>query len=133
MNHRIARLIFGFGVGLFVAVLAYRWAVDPAPRAQRELEESAVAASRGLLTETLAIGALEIVDPLAPDRKVGKTYVYRAGDAWEVSGYYRRDDNDLWHPYLVKLDASLALQHLKIADSSLLDRDNEAAILEVLP
>lgn len=133
MNHRIARLLFGFTVGLLVAFLAYRWAVDPAPRVQRELEESAVAAARGLLINTLAIGDLEMVDPLAPNRKVGKTYVYREGESWQVSGYYRRDEKDLWHPYLATLDGSLALQHLKISDANLLDRHNETSVLEVLP
>lgn len=133
MNHRIARLLFGFTVGLLVAFLAYRWVVDPAPRVQRELEESAVAAARGLLINTLAIGDLEMVDPLAPNRKVGKTYVYREGESWQVSGYYRRDEKDLWHPYLATLDGSLTLQHLKISDANLLDRHNEASVLEVLP
>jgi len=91
-----------------------------------------VLASRVLLQTTLAIGSLQVVDPLAPDRVVGKTYVYPAGTAWEVSGFYRRNAQDLWHPYLLTLDASLGLLHLKISDSALLDRNGEAQ-LEVLP
>ena len=133
MNHRIGRIVFSLGIGLIVAIFAYRWIVDPAPRAERVLQESVVAISRDLLVEKLAIGDIEIVDAIAPDRKVGKTYVYRADQGWEVSGYYRRSENDLWHPYLMLLDGSTALIHLKISDGALLDRATDDTALEVLP
>ena len=80
VNHRIARLVFGFGIGLLVAYFSFQWITNPAPRAERKLEETAVAAARQQLERTLAIGAIEIVDPLAPNRKIGKSYVYRADD-----------------------------------------------------
>ncbi len=89
-------------------------------------------ASRDWLESTLDIGQLVIVDPVSPDRKVGKVYVYPAGDRWEVSGFYRRDKNDLWHPYLITLDAALALKHMKVSDTALLQRTGEG-LLEVLP
>lgn len=133
MNHRIGRIVFSLGIGLIVAIFAYRWIVDPAPRAERELQESVVATSRDLLVEKLAIGDIEIVDAIAPDRKIGKTYVYRANEGWELSGFYRRNENDLWHPYLMLLDNSAALIHLKISDGALLDRASDDAVLEVLP
>ena len=116
MNHRAGRFIFAIVVGLLVAVFAYRWVIDPAPRAERALEESVVASSRVTLAATLAVGELEIVDALAPNRKVGKTYVYPNGDGWEVSGYYRRSADDLWHPYLMSLNSSIELVHLKVQD-----------------
>ena len=97
------------------------------------MQESVVATSRDLLVEKLAIGDIEIVDAIAPDRKVGKTYVYRADQGWEVSGYYRRSENDLWHPYLMLLDGSTSLIHLKISDGALLDRATDDTALEVLP
>jgi hypothetical protein len=133
MNHRIGRIVFSLGIGLIVAIFAYRWIVDPAPRAERELQESVVATSRDLLVEKLAIGDIEIVDAIAPDRKIGKTYVYRANQGWELSGFYRRNENDLWHPYLMLLDNSAALIHLKVSDGALLDRASDDAALEVLP
>lgn len=133
MNHRVARLIFGFGVGLLVAVLAYRWISDPAPRAARQLEESVVQVARLHLQEKLALGVIEIVDPLAPDRKIGKSYVYRAADGWEVSGYYRRGEGDRWHPFLMSLDASPSITHLKVQDAALVERASEDAMLEALP
>lgn len=133
MNHRIGRLVFGFGVGILLAFLAFRWASDPAPRLERQLQESVVASARFFLQETLAIGELEIVDPLAPDRKVGKTYVYRAGEGWEVSGFYRRDETDAWHPYLASLDGKQGLLLLKVSDTALLHRQGESPLLEILP
>jgi hypothetical protein len=133
MNHRVGRLVFGFSVGLIIAVLSYRWIADTGPRIERQEQERVVVASREHLHATLDLGQLELVDPLSPDRVVGKAYVYPAGDGWEVSGFYRRDDQDLWHPYLVTLDASTKLTHLKISDTPLLDRSGEAGVLEVLP
>ena len=133
MNHRIARLAFGLGVGLLVAFMAFKWITNPEPRAERQLEETVVAMSRQHIEETLANAGVELVDPLSPDRKVGKTYVYRAGDGWEVSGYYRRDENDRWHPYLMSLDASHAMTHLKVQDSMLRESAEHNELLEVLP
>ncbi len=132
MNHRIGRLVFGFAVGFLFAFLAYRWVADTSPSSERAEQERVVLASRAVLQSTLDIGPLELVDPLQPDRVVGKAYVYPAGRGWEVSGFYRRSAQDLWHPYLVTLDASLELLHLKISDTALLGRNGEAK-LEVLP
>ena len=91
--------------------------------------------SREVLQAIVAAPTLDIVDPLAPDRKVGKAYIYRAGTAWEVSGYYRRDDNDLWHPYLMSLDSELNLIVLKISDQDpdLVERGKQDDSLDVLP
>jgi hypothetical protein len=132
VNHRVGRLVFGFATGLLVAFLSYRWIADTGPRIERAEQERVVLASRALLQETLQIGELELVDPLAPDRVVGKAYVYPADAGWEVSGFYRRNAQDLWHPYLLSLNASMQLTKLKISDTALLHRDG-AGLLEVLP
>jgi len=134
MQQRKGGLIFAFGVGLLVAVLSYRWLVDPQPREERQREESVVLESRGLLQDIIASGQLEIVDPLSPDRKVGKVYIYPEGEGWAVSGYYRRSDTDLWHPYLLSLDENLALLHLKLSDQdqALIDRGTSDSRLEVM-
>ena len=133
VNHRTGRLLFGFGIGLLVAYLSFQWITNPAPRAERKLEETAVAAARQQLERTLAIGAIEIVDPLAPNRKIGKSYVYRADDGWEISGYYRRGEGDRWHPYLMVLDPSLVIVNLKIQDAGLVERAGDDPLLDTVP
>lgn len=133
MNHKIGRLVFGFGVGILVAFLAFRWISDPAPRAERALQESVVITARQVLQNALALGEIETVDPLAPNRKVGKSYVYRTNAGWEISGFYRRDEEDRWHAFLMLLDESNALNRLKVQDADLLDRAQGDALLEAIP
>ena len=117
MNQRVRSIIFGIVVGLIVATLSYQWIMNPDRREQRAEEERVVAVSRTLLIGKLAMGDIELVDPLEPQRKVGKVYIYPLANGWEISGYYRRNDNDLWHPYLLTLSTSLSLTSLKIKDS----------------
>lgn len=119
MNHRVGRNLFALAVGLAVAILAFQWITDPLPRAQRQSEEQAVLASRDLLVAAIGAGELEIVDPLAPDREVGKVYVYAEEPGWAVSGFYRREADDLWHPYLIHLDTGLDLHAFKADDDEL--------------
>jgi hypothetical protein len=133
MNHRIGQWVFGISVGLLVALFAYRWITDPVPRAERELEESVVAAARTQLESALEISSIDLVDPLAPDRKVGKAYVYRAGEGWQVSGYYRRGEEDSWHPFLMTLDASHVMTHLRIKDDKFIGGATSNPAIEVLP
>ena len=132
MNHDVGRVVFAIAVGLLVATLSYRWIMNTGPRTERLQEERVVMESRELLHSTLDIGQLEIVDPLAPDRVVGKTYVYPNENHWEVSGFYRRNENDLWHPYLVAMGADFSLVRLRVSDPALLHRDGDTQ-LEVLP
>ncbi len=117
MNHRVGSIIFGLVVGLAIAVLAYQWVTDPAKRLERAEQERVVELSREILQQTLAIHDLQLVDPLAPQRKVGKVYIYPLENGWELSGYYRRDDDDRWHPYLLVLSPELSLRSLKIRDT----------------
>lgn len=63
-------------------------------------------------------GELQLVDPLSPDRKVGKVYIWPIGGGWEVSGHYRRGDRDVWHPYLMKLDSASQLVSLAVKDDN---------------
>lgn len=133
MNHRIARLVFAFGVGLIVAVMAFKWITNPAHREERQLEVSVVEASQQHLRKLLNDECFQLVDPLSPDRKVGKTYVFDAGGDWEVSGYYRRCENDRWHPYLMRLDVSHTMTHLKVQDAALEEVARQNELLEILP
>ncbi len=116
MPRQPGSLVFGLALGLVIAVFAYRWITAPDARNQRLLEEAVVAESRVLLTERLRLDAAELVDPLAPRRSVGKSYVYPAEGGWEVSGYYRRDASDEWHAFLMRLDTDRKLVHLRVQD-----------------
>ncbi|MDH3441978.1 MAG: hypothetical protein OEM63_14560, partial [Gammaproteobacteria bacterium] len=122
MNHRIGRLLFALLVGLAVAVFSYQWITDPDPRGERAREEQVVKISRSLLAKIIESDSLEIVDPLAPNRKVGKVYVFAEAPGWAVSGYYRRGELDRWHPYLMRLTESLDLHRLKVQDEALAER-----------
>jgi len=133
MNHKIGRALFATAVGLLVAVLSYRWITDPLPRAERAEEEQVVRTSRLQMRSILASDTLEIVDPLSPDRKVGKVYVYAEGPGWAVSGYYRRDAEDRWHPFLLTLSGDLQFVRLKAKDAALVDRASVDPRLEILP
>ncbi len=117
MNHRVGSIIFGLVVGLAIAVLVYQWVTDPAKRLERAEQERVVELSREILQQTLAIHDLQVVDALAPQRKVGKVYIYPLENGWELSGYYRRDDDDRWHPYLLVLGSGLSLRSLKVRDT----------------
>ncbi len=116
MRHRPGSIVFGIVVGIVVAILSYQWITDPDKRAEREQQERVVERSRELLREKLEIDGLEIVDPLAPQRRVGKVYVYPIDGGWEVSGFYRRDEDDRWHAYLMSMDLEDRLLHVKVQD-----------------
>ena len=116
MNHRVGRSLFALAVGLTVAVLSYQWITNPVPRERRQAEESAVLAARLALRELVGQEDLEIVDPLAPNRKVGKVYVYAEAPGWAVSGHYRRDEDGPWHAYLIYLTTELTPDSLKTDD-----------------
>jgi hypothetical protein len=133
MNHRIGRLLFAFAVGLMVAVLSFKWITNPAPRAERALEEATVAVARQHLQETVSGNELEFVDPLSPDREVGKSYVYRASIGWEVSGYYRRGAGDSWHPFLMGISGANEIVSLKVQDPAMAAQARDNPLLEVLP
>ncbi len=117
IDHRILRPVVALGVGCALAFCAYDRVTDPRPGIQRQQEEAVVGASRDILRAYVAPAAeLLIVDPLAPDRKVGKVYVYPAANGWEVSGHYRRGPGDRWHPYLMRLDNASGLIELSVRD-----------------
>ena len=115
--HRVMSLLFAFSVGLMLAVFSFRWITNPDPARQRVVEEAAVMVARDVLTEQIqAPQPLQIIDPLEKDRVVGKGYVYPADDGWQVSGYYRRDGRDRWHPFMITLGPELELETLTLGD-----------------
>ena len=133
IDHRTGRVVFTLLIGLLVAYLSYQWITNPDGREERLLQVAVVESSRVLITAVVDAGSIEIVDPLSPNRKVGKVYVYPEGDGWAVSGYYRRGEDDRWHPYLMMLKADHSLSSLKLQDGSpeLLERAESDPLLEI--
>lgn len=116
-HHRVIRLVIAFAIGIFLAWYSFERISDPEPRRQRAVEESIVMSAREILNSYVAgEKQLEIVDPLAANRKVGKSYIYPVDDGWEVSGHYRRYASDRWHPFLMSLDANVELVSLAVRD-----------------
>ena len=37
-----------------------------------------------------------MIHPLNPDRDVGKSYIYPLDGDWQISGFYRRNQNEEW-------------------------------------
>ncbi len=118
INHRIMSWVFAIAVGLSISFCSYTRITDPEPAERRALEERVVMAVRDVVTGYVGTDAVaEFVDPVAPKRAVGKTYIFPAAGGWEVSGYYRRSDTLGWHPYLARLDADAGLQSLSVSGS----------------
>jgi hypothetical protein len=118
LTHRITRFTIALGVGLALSLYAYQRVTDPEPAMQRAKEEAVVLAARDILRRYIRPSPeLRIVDPVSPNRKVGKSYIYPTETGWEVSGRYRRDDSDRWHPFLMALNADATLASLSVKDS----------------
>ena len=116
--HRIIRPVVAFSVGIVLALYAFERISDPEPARQRAWEEAVVISVREILKSYVpADGEIEIVDPLAPNRVAGKVYIYPMDDGWEVSGYYRRNESDRWHPFLMSLNANIDLVSLSVRDA----------------
>ncbi len=116
--HRIIRPVVAFSVGIVLALYAFERISDPEPARQRAREEAVVISAREILKSYVpADGEIEIVDPLAPNRVAGKVYIYPTDDGWEVSGYYRRNESDRWHPFLMSLNANIDLVSLSVRDA----------------
>ena len=119
INHKVIRPLVALILGLMLALYAYQWVTDPEPALQRAREEAVVMSARELLRSYVAPGGyLEIVDAVSPNRKVGKVYVYPDEGGWEVSGHYRRAEDDPWHPYLMSLSGEAGLESLAVRDAN---------------
>jgi hypothetical protein len=106
-------------VGVTLAFISYQRITDPQPRLERAKEESVVLEARVVLhSYVMPVGALELVDALAKDHKVGDSYVWPNEAGFEVSGFYRRDSGDHWHPFLMQLDQDSELISLSVGDGN---------------
>jgi hypothetical protein len=119
ISHKVVRPLVAVTVGLVLALYSYQRITDPEPGLQRATEEAIVMVARDILQSYVSPGNLiEIVDAVSPASKVGKSYVYPTDDGWELSGHYRRDENDRWHPYLMVLNGDAGLKSLAVQDGN---------------
>lgn len=119
INHKVIRPLVAVTFGVILALYAYQRVTDPEPGLQRAREEAIVVNARDILQSYVAPGAaIEIVDPIEPNSKVGKVFIAPKGNGWEISGHYRRDERDSWHPYLMTLDSQGGLAALAVKDGS---------------
>lgn len=119
INHKVIRPLVALAIGMALALYAYQRVSDPEPALQRAREEAVVLTARDILQSYVSPGNdIEIVDPVSPNRKIGKDYIYPTEEGWEVSGYYRRDENDRWHPYLMTLNGLSGLESLAVQDAN---------------
>ncbi len=119
ISHKVVRPLVAVTVGLVLALYSYQRITDPEPGLQRAREEAVVMVARDILQSYVSPGNLiEIVDAVSPASKVGKSYVYPTDDGWELSGHYRRDENDRWHPYLMVLNGDAGLKSLAVQDGN---------------
>jgi hypothetical protein len=117
-HHRIIRLVVAFTVGIVLALYSFERISDPEPALQRAREEAVVISARDILKSYVRADAeIEIVDPLARNRVAGKVYIYPTENGWEVSGYYRRNESDRWHPFLMSLSENVELVSLSVRDA----------------
>ena len=133
MDHRIGQIIFASVIGLIIAGLSFNWIINPQGREERVLQISAVKSSREMIKDLVGANNIEIVDPVSPDRKVGKVYIYPEGNNWSISGFYRRDDNDTWYPYLMTLSDDHNLISLKLKDKAFAEEAKNNLLLEYNP
>ncbi len=116
--HRIVRPVVAFSVGIVLALFVFERNSDQEPARQRAREEAVVISAREIMKLYVqADGEIEIADPLAPNRVAGKVYIYPTNNGWEVSGYYRRNESDRWHPFLMSLNANTDLVSLSVRDA----------------
>jgi hypothetical protein len=118
LAHKVVRVTLALCVGLALAFYAYHRVTDPEPARERASEEAAVLAARDILKGYLEPASdPEIVDPVSPRRKIGKSYIYPAAAGWEISGHYRRNESDRWHPFLMAIDHDHKLLSLSVRDT----------------
>jgi hypothetical protein len=116
-NYSLKQIIFAISVGGFLAYFVYQSTVKPPHLMTRQNEEHIIQKATLQIRDMLFLPyESEIIDPINTDRDVGKTYIYPAGKTWQVSGFYRRNYNDSWHPWLITLDEEGVMINLSIKD-----------------
>ena len=130
-KYTLGQIIFALTVGFLAATSVYFSSTSPDITIQRESEEAVIKQSEKLFMTILKMpNTTQIIHPLNPDRDVGKSYIYPLDGDWQISGFYRRNQNEEWRAWLINLDNSLKLIDLRVQglisefDEDVLKREN---------
>ena len=116
-EYTVKQVIFALITGFGLSWLVYQSSVQLPYEVQRQTEEEIINKANVLLIKSLNLPlGLEVIDPIKPDKDVGKTYISPNEREWQVSGYYRRNELDEWHPWLINLDENHKLIRLSVQD-----------------
>ena len=114
-KYTLGQIIFALTVGFLAATSVYFSSTSPDIKIQRESEEAVIKQSEKLFMTILQMpNTTQIIHPLNPDRDVGKSYIYPLDGDWQISGFYRRNQNEEWRAWLINLDNSLKLIDLRV-------------------
>ena len=114
-KYTLGQIIFALTVGFLAATSVYFSSTSPDITIQRESEEAVIKQSEKLFMTILQMpNTTQIIHPLNPDRDVGKSYIYPLDGDWQISGFYRRNQNEEWRAWLINLDNSLNLIDLRV-------------------
>ncbi len=114
-KYTLGQIIFALTVGFLAATSVYFSSTSPDITIQRESEEAVIKQSEKLFMTILQMpNTTQIIHPLNPDRDVGKSYIYPLDGDWQISGFYRRNQNEEWRAWLINLDKSLKLIDLRV-------------------
>ena len=130
-KYTLGQIIFALTVGFLASTSVYFSSTSPDITIVREREEAVIQQSEKLFITILQMpNTTQIIHPLNPDRDVGKSYVYPLDGGWQISGFYRRNQNEEWRAWLINLDKSLKLIDLRVQglisefDEDVLKKDN---------
>tara|TARA_B100001105_G_scaffold50458_1_gene38034 strand:+ start:208 stop:618 length:411 start_codon:yes stop_codon:yes gene_type:complete len=119
MKHKFLKIII-FLI-LFIAALTYTYrnVYEPISVNQRGGEIQIIHITRSIIKSYIDISSdIKIIDPLNPNRKIGKSYIFPSDNGWEISGYYKKTDRDNWHPWLISLNSTNELVSIAVKDDS---------------
>ena len=117
MKHQFLRIIIFLILFIAAITYTYRKVYEPISVNQREDEIQIIHITRSIIKSYIDISSdIEIIDPLNPNRKIGKSYIFPSDNGWEISGYYKKSGHDNWHPWLISLNSANELVSIAVKD-----------------
>ena len=120
MKHKFLKIIIFLILFIAALIYTYKNVYEPISVNQRGDEIQIIHITRSIIKSYIDISPdIEIIDPLNPNRKIGKSYIFPSDNGWEISGYYKKTDYDNWHPWLISLNSVNELVSITVKDDNL--------------